>query len=150
MCAWLPPSAAPMGRTKEDGNKSPPCFLLALPCGRAWQRACCFCTLHAAPSSLAPGCPGVPCRGVHAKCNFPLPEEEAFQAQLLASQQETWQGGQGSPTAAAPQASAQVAFSNQPQQAQAAFSEAVCIPCGEPHASQLRAAAVQAAQVSGQ
>lgn len=71
------------------------------------------------------------CRGVHAKCNFPLPEEEAFQAQLLAAaQQESWQGGQASPTAAPSQGGS----------SHAAFSEAVCIPCGEPHTSQPRSA----------
>lgn len=67
-------------------------------------------------------------RGVHAKCNFPLPEEEAFQAQLLASQHDVWQGSQPAATATVPQASSH-----------AAFSEAVCIPCGEQHATQERA-----------
>ena len=67
------------------------------------------------------------CRGVHAKCNFPLPEEEAFQAQLLASQQEQWQSGQASPPAA-PRPTTH-----------AAFSEAVCIPSSEVHVSQPRA-----------
>ncbi|KAL4854083.1 H/ACA ribonucleoprotein complex subunit 4 [Chlorella vulgaris] len=66
--------------------------------------------------------------GVHAKCNFPLPEEEAFQAQLLASQHDVWQGSQPAATATVPQASSH-----------AAFSEAVCIPCGEQHATQERA-----------
>lgn len=67
------------------------------------------------------------CRGVHAKCNFPLPEEEAYQAQLQASQQESWQHGQASPTS-------QVV----PAASHAAFSEAVCIPGGasEQHAHQ--------------
>lgn len=66
-------------------------------------------------------------RGVHAKCNFPLPEEEAYQAQLQASQQESWQHGQASPTS-------QVV----PAASHAAFSEAVCIPGGasEQHAHQ--------------
>lgn len=70
------------------------------------------------------------CRGVHAKCNFPLPEEEAFQAQLLASQQESWQGGQASPPAAPPPLAP----------SQAAFSEAVSIPCNEAHSVQPRSA----------
>ena len=70
---------------------------------------------------------------MHAKCNFPLPEEEAYQAQLLASQQEHWQGGQASPTAA-PAAAAPRGGSGSHA---AAFSEAVCIPSGEP-ASQPR------------
>ncbi|KAL4450597.1 hypothetical protein ABPG77_000953 [Micractinium sp. CCAP 211/92] len=66
-------------------------------------------------------------RGVHAKCNFPLPEEEAYQAQLQASQQESWQPGQASPSSHAVPASSH-----------AAFSEAVCIPGGtsEQHAHQ--------------
>jgi hypothetical protein len=72
---------------------------------------------------------------VHAKCNFPLPEEEAYQAQLLASQQEHWQGGQASPTAAAAPAAAAPRGGSGSHAA--AFSEAVCIPSGEP-ASQPR------------
>lgn len=64
---------------------------------------------------------------MHAKCNFPLPEEEAYQAQLQASQQESWQPGQASPSSHAVPASSH-----------AAFSEAVCIPGGtsEQHAHQ--------------
>ncbi|KAL4439658.1 hypothetical protein ABPG75_002659 [Micractinium tetrahymenae] len=68
-------------------------------------------------------------RGVHAKCNFPLPEEEAYQAQVQASQHESWQQGQVSPTVQA-----------LPASSHAAFSEAVSIPCGasEQHVNQPR------------
>lgn len=84
-------------------------------CTHLWFTSLCFLALH---------------RGVHAKCNFPLPEEEAFQAQLLASQQETWPGGQASPPAA-PQPAAS---------SQAALSQAVSIPCNDTHPIQPRSA----------
>ena len=84
---------------------------------------CALCSRLYSPRSAS----DMHCRGVHAKCNFPLPEEEAFQAQLLASQQEQWQSGQASPPAAPRPAT------------HAAFSEAVCIPSSEVHISQPRA-----------
>ncbi|PSC74389.1 ethylene-responsive transcription factor RAP2-12-like isoform X2 [Micractinium conductrix] len=80
-------------------------------------------------------------RGVHAKCNFPLPEEEAYQAQLVASQQETWQrSNDAPPPAPTPPVSAQAAPAPHPA-SHASLSEAVCIPQGgEQHTSQLRSA----------
>jgi hypothetical protein len=60
-------------------------------------------------------------RGVHAKCNFPLPEEETFQSEFRASQQ-AMLPGQASPPAPR-------------EPATSTFTEAVCIPSGESQAA---------------
>jgi hypothetical protein len=66
-----------------------------------------------------------PRRGVHAKCNFPLPEEEADDPQQHVPVQDGLQPGHA--TIRDPVAHAQ---------GSAAYSEAVCIPSGEQHVNQ--------------